>query len=97
MNTRESSAFKEKTGVTVEVKLLKTNLRDDAIPRILPDCPLHLSSLKTSRESPNSGKIRLENSALKSALNQTITDDLAYKKQKKFHYVNDIEGKLNFL
>ena len=34
---------------------------------------------------------------MKSALNQSITDDVAYKKQKKFHYMNDLEGKLNFL
>ena len=36
---RESSAFDEKTGVTVEVKLQKTYLCDVAIPRILPNCP----------------------------------------------------------
>ena len=39
----------------------------------------------------------LENSALKRALNQSITDDLTYKKQKKFHNMNDLEGKLDFL
>ena len=91
------TAFDEKTGVTVEVKLQKTYLPDVVIPRILPYCSSHLSSLKTSRESPNSWRIRLENSALKSVLNQSITDDLDYKKEKKFHSMNDQEGKLNFL
>ena len=39
----------------------------------------------------------MENSALKSTLNQSITDDLVYKQQKKFHNIDDLEGKLNFL
>ena len=38
----------------------------------------------------------MEISARKSALNQSITDDLAYKKQK-FHDMNDLEGKFDFL
>ena len=31
------------------------------------------------------------------ALNASVIDDLAYKKQKKFHNLEDIEGELNFL
>ena len=39
----------------------------------------------------------MENSPFKSAVNQSISDDLVHKKQKKFHRMNDLEGKLNFL
>ena len=49
-----------------------------------------VSSLNISRERPDSWRI------FKSALNQSITDDLAYKKQKKFHDIDDIEKKLVF-
>ena len=57
----------------------------------------YLSPLTTSRESPDSQRIQLKNSANKDALNQSMTDDSAYKQQKKFHYTEDLEGKLNFL
>ena len=39
----------------------------------------------------------MENSALKTALNASVIDDLPYKKQKKCHNLDYIEGKLNFL
>ena len=77
------SLERQKTGVTVEVKLLKTIFCDGDIPRTLPNFLSYLSSLKTSSESPNSGKIQQENSAHKSALNQSITDDLTYKKTEE--------------
>ena len=64
--------------VTIAVKLQKTYLHDGAIPTIFPNCPSYLSSLNISREALDS-RIRLENSALKNTLNQSITDDLAYK------------------
>ena len=66
---RESSAFDEKPGVTVYVKLQKTYFHDDVILTILPNCPSYLSSLKTTSESLNAGRIRMKNSALKCALN----------------------------
>ena len=50
----------------------------------------------SSRELLNSRRIRLENSTLRSALNQSITDNLVYKKQI-FHNTNVLEGKLDFL
>ena len=87
------SAFDNKTGTSTAVRLQKIYLHDAAIPKILPNCPSYLSSLTISRESPYSRRIRLENSALKGTLNQSI-DDLANKQKKKF---NDRKGKLNFL
>ena len=72
-------------------------LHGGAIPSIFLNSPSYLSSVTTSRESPDSRRIRLENSTLKTALNASIIDDLAYKKQKKFYNLDDIEGKLNFL
>ena len=53
--------------------------------------------MTTSSELPNPKRIQLENSSLKSALNQSISDDLAYKMLKKFYNIDDLERKLNFL
>ncbi len=50
----------------------------------------------TPTESPDSRRIWQENSAIKNSLNQSVTDDLAYKLPKKFHNIDDREGKLNF-
>ena len=80
---RESSAFdKKKPGKTITVKLERPYLYDGAIPRILPNCPSYLSSLTSFGKSPNSKKIQKENFDLKRTLDQSIADDLAYKKQK---------------
>ena len=82
----------------VELLLLnieKTYLYDSAIPRILSNCPSYSSSSIASRKSPNSKKIQMENFDLKKTLDQSIADVLAYKKQKMFHNINDMEDKLN--
>ena len=94
---RESSEFDEKIGATIAVSLKRKYLRGGAIPRIFPNSPSYSSSVTISRESPDSRRIPLENSALKTALNASVIDDLAYKKQKKFPNLDDIELKLNFL
>ena len=94
---RETSAFDERTGNTITVKLDKVCLQNGAIPRILPNCPSYLSSSSTFRESPTSRKIRLENSALQSALNQSIADNLAYEQQKNLVNIDDLEERLDFL
>ena len=60
----------EKTGATITVRIQKTYLHDGAILRIPPNRPSYLSSLTTSRESP-------ELCLLKSALNYSITDLLS--------------------
>ena len=60
----------------------------------LPHIYLHWTP---QRESLDSWRILQEISAFKSTLNQSITDDLAYKKQKKSHSMNHIERKLDFL
>ena len=57
----------------------------------------YLFSVTISSVSPDSRRIQLKNSALKTALNARVIDDLACKKQKKFHNLDDIEGKLYFL
>ena len=84
-------------GKTITVKLERPYLYDGAIPRILLNCPSYLSSLTSFRKSPNSKKIQRENFDLKRALDQSIADDLAYKKQKIFHNINDMEDKSNFI
>ena len=50
--------------------------------RVFQTVPSYLSSSTSSRKSPNSKKIQMENFDLKRALDQSIADDLAYKKQK---------------
>ena len=83
----------KKTGVTIAVRLKKNifwmvlSLEFfQTVPHIYLHWPL--------RECH---QIQLENSTLKGSLNESITDDLAYKKRKKFHHIDDLEGKLNFL
>ena len=88
--------IKKKTGKTITVKLERPYLYDRAIPRILPNCPSYLPSSTSFRKSPNLKKIQKENFDLKRVLNQSIADDLAYKKQNMFHNINDIKDKLNF-
>ena len=73
------------------------NYHNSDIPRILLNCPPYWSSLTTSWESSDSRRIQPENFTLKHALNESISDDLAYKQQKKFYNIDDLKGKLNFL
>ena len=92
---RKSSAFdwEKKKKSHDGVRLQKTYLYDGAFSRILPNCPLYSSSLTTSWESPDTRRILL----LKVLLNQRITDDLAYKQQKKSYNIGNLKGKFNFL
>ena len=93
----ETSHYDKKTGNLLTAKLKHPSLREDAIPRILPNCPAYLSSTVPIRESPDSKRIRQENSALKSALAQSIADEIANKKKREFDNIDDLEGKLHFL
>ena len=77
----ETSYYDKKTGNLLTAKLKYPSLCEDAIPRILPNCPAYLSSTVPIRESPDSKRIRQENSALKSALAQSIADEIANKKR----------------
>ena len=79
------------------VKLLQLNLKDYIFMMVLylgffqtvPPIYLHrppLESHQTQRKFKG-----------KRALDQSIADDLAYKKQKMFYNINDMEDKLNFI
>lgn len=94
---KETSYYDEKTGTRITARLKKPFLHDGVVPSILPECPSYLSSSTPSRESPDSEKIQLEESALKTSVAQSVTDEVMYKQHREFHSVDDLEGKLKFL
>lgn len=70
----EASYFDETTGTKISARLQKPQLRDGAVPSLLPGCPSYLSKTTYSRESPDAKRKRMEESALQAAFVQSVTD-----------------------
>ena len=93
----ETSVFDEKTGRRLTARLCIRKLRNGAIPSRLPNCPSYLSSATNDRESPDSRRIRLEESALQTALRQSVTDEETHRKAREFNTLDELKEKLQFV
>ena len=94
---RETTFFDEATGRRLTAKLNFPKLRDGAIPSILPNCPSYLSSITTSRDSPDERRNRQEEKALQTALAQSVVDEEHHRKEREFFNLRELKEKLNFL
>lgn len=93
----ETSYFDQNTGRKVSVRLEKPYLHDGAVPSLLPGCPSYLSKTTRSRESPDSKRKRIEESALQAAFAQSAADHENYWEEKKFSTIDELLGKLDSL
>lgn len=94
----ETSHFDEATGTKLNAKLQKPQLRDGAVPSLLPGCPSYLSTTTTNyRESPDAKRKRLEESALQAALAQSVADNVQYWEDRKFNSIDEILEKFDSL
>lgn len=94
---RETSYFNDKTGTKFTAKLEKPQHRCDAVPSKLPNCPVYLSTTIHYRESPETKRSRLEESALQHAFAQSVADDMQHREQRHFENLNELQEKLNFV
>ena len=78
---RETSYFDERTGKRITTKLGRPRLRKGAVPSKLPNCPSYLSSTTSLRESPDTRRCRKEESAIQTAIAESVADDLLYKQE----------------
>lgn len=95
---RETRCFDEATGRRITSPLSITRLWDGAVPSILPNCPVYLSSPVVARESPQERRIRQEEKALQIALVQSVIDDQQHWR-RCHHYssISELKNKLDFL
>ncbi|XP_046396786.1 THAP domain-containing protein 5-like [Ischnura elegans] len=56
----ETSAFDDKTGKVIAVKLPTPRLKAGAVPSVFLGCPSYLSSASSSREEPDTKRLRLD-------------------------------------
>ena len=90
----ETYALDEKTGIKISAKLQRPRLCKGAVPSLLPGCPKYLSVDTFRRESPDSKKQRLEEAAIKSALEKSVTDATEYEKKINFKNTEELITKL---
>ena len=72
-------------------------IRDGAIPSQLPNCPSYLSSNVLIRESPEKRRTRLEETALQTALRESVRDEECHRKAREFSTLNQLQDKLSFV
>ena len=93
----ETSVFDEKTGNRITAKLEKPRHVCGAVPCLLPNCPAYLSTYTNSREAPDKRRSRLEETAIRAAIVQSVADDAQYRQKREFENLEQLENKLGFL
>lgn len=88
------SHFDAESGKTVTFDSERVRLVPDAIPSIFPNCPSHLSTSRTRRESPVSKRARMENGALSRAMKDSICTKRSEEKKNAVSSLADLRGKL---
>lgn len=87
---RESKYLDKLSGRELVVKLEKSRLKDNAIPKILPNCPIYLSATpSTSRRSLDEKKLQRENEALIKAIDDSLKCQREYEKKTNFKTLSE--------
>ena len=94
---RDTSYFDERIGTTLTVNLKIPRLRKEAVPSQLPNCSTYLSRTPLLREIPEERKCRKEQDAIKTAIAESVEDEVWHKKKINFKTLNELSGKLGCL
>ncbi|XP_046400876.1 THAP domain-containing protein 1-like [Ischnura elegans] len=94
---KETAVFDESTGREIRVPLMVPRLVEGAIPSQLPNCPSYLSAASFSRESPDSKRTRMEQTALAIAMTDSILENELHKEKKTFHSLVELKNKMQFI
>ncbi|XP_065298429.1 uncharacterized protein [Dermacentor albipictus] len=91
---REVSHIDDLTGNTVTAPLSRLRLRPGAVPSKFPECPSYLSKPITSREHPDSKRMRLQAASLKKACEASAE---AFRKEKEADKILNLEDLMQFI
>ena len=81
---RHTTFFDEKIGRSLTAPLAYPKLKENAVPKVLPNCPAYLSGSISSRESADDRRFRLENEQVQQALNASLISEQSYQAEKSF-------------
>ncbi|XP_046391479.1 THAP domain-containing protein 5-like [Ischnura elegans] len=90
----ESSAFDEKTGKVITVKLPTPRLKAGAVPSVFLGCPSYLSSASSSREEPETKRLRLEMKHLERCIKDSEEERRLSEEKVKFKDSCELHNKL---
>ncbi|XP_046392184.1 THAP domain-containing protein 5-like [Ischnura elegans] len=90
----ETSAFDEKTGKVITVKLPTPRLKAGAVPFVFLGCPSYLSSASSSREEPETKRLRLEMKHLERCIKESEEKRRLSEEKVKFKDSCELHNKL---
>lgn len=92
---REAWHTDEATGRTIKVPLSHVRLRPDAVPSKFPNCPSYLSREETSREDPDSKRLRMEHTAMQRAIAESNDMFNRENEEDKVRSLSDLTNHLH--